>query len=460
MSAPRAAGIYCRISYDPDDTALGVARQEKDCRALAERKGWAVAEVYVDNDQSAWSGKIRPAYSRLLDDIKANTIDAVVVWHLDRLHRHPRELEEFFTHCDAAGLRDLASVTGDVDLGTDDGRFMARILGAVAKKESDDKSRRQRRKAQEMADAGRPAAGGYRPFGYELDMTVRPDEAALLREATTRVLAGEPLNAVVRDWTAREIPTVTGAAWSRTVLKNILTSGRIAGVRYHLDRRAATGTWEPIIDEITHRRLRALLIDPARSNRHPKGRYLLSGLLHCSKCGTRMVGSVRDGGRRAYVCPRGKDRPGCGGRVAVTDPLEAHVVAAVQLVLDGGLPDASLAGDATGPLLDEIARLEAAHDQAAADHYTDGLLDRQAFFAASRAIRDRQAQLRAEARRHGRALQGSMGAPEMRARWPGLDVDQQRAVLAAVMERIDIGPPVLRGRNTFDPARVAITWRV
>jgi DNA invertase Pin-like site-specific DNA recombinase len=34
----------------------------------------------------------------------------------------------------------LASVTGDVDLSNEDGPFMARILGAVARKESDDKS--------------------------------------------------------------------------------------------------------------------------------------------------------------------------------------------------------------------------------------------------------------------------------------------------------------------------------
>ncbi len=45
-----SAAVYARISSDPNDTALGVARQLKDCLSLAEKKGWAVGEVFTDND--------------------------------------------------------------------------------------------------------------------------------------------------------------------------------------------------------------------------------------------------------------------------------------------------------------------------------------------------------------------------------------------------------------------------
>jgi DNA invertase Pin-like site-specific DNA recombinase len=46
-----------------------------------------VVKVYVDNDNSAYSGKPRPQYRQMLDDIKSGLIRAVVVWHLDRVHR-------------------------------------------------------------------------------------------------------------------------------------------------------------------------------------------------------------------------------------------------------------------------------------------------------------------------------------------------------------------------------------
>src|SRR3954468_15069106 len=126
------AGVYARISSDREGDGLGVARQLDDCERLAERKGWRVVDRYVDDDVSAYSGRRRRHYGRMLDDLRAGVIDGVVVWHLDRLHRQPKELEEFFDVCKAARVDRLASVTGDVDLADHDGQFLARILGAVA----------------------------------------------------------------------------------------------------------------------------------------------------------------------------------------------------------------------------------------------------------------------------------------------------------------------------------------
>src|SRR5271165_5724161 len=104
----RKAAIYTRISSD-DGTALGVARQERDCRELVARRGWTVAGVYTDNDVSATNGKPRPAYQRLLADLADGLVDAVVVWDLDRLHRRPIELEEFLDLADRRRVA-LASV--------------------------------------------------------------------------------------------------------------------------------------------------------------------------------------------------------------------------------------------------------------------------------------------------------------------------------------------------------------
>jgi DNA invertase Pin-like site-specific DNA recombinase len=80
----RAAAVYARISSDPEGDRLGVNRQREDCEALAERKGWPIAEVYIDDDRSAYSGKPRPEYRRMLDDIASRSVDALVVYNLDR----------------------------------------------------------------------------------------------------------------------------------------------------------------------------------------------------------------------------------------------------------------------------------------------------------------------------------------------------------------------------------------
>ncbi len=62
--------IYARISSDREADGLAVARQLADCRRLAERKGWSVVEEYVDDDVSAWSGRERPEYARMLADLR------------------------------------------------------------------------------------------------------------------------------------------------------------------------------------------------------------------------------------------------------------------------------------------------------------------------------------------------------------------------------------------------------
>jgi DNA invertase Pin-like site-specific DNA recombinase len=53
----RRAAIYCRISLDRAGAGLGVAPQQEHCRELAKRLGWPVADVYFDNNVSAYSGK-------------------------------------------------------------------------------------------------------------------------------------------------------------------------------------------------------------------------------------------------------------------------------------------------------------------------------------------------------------------------------------------------------------------
>lgn len=187
-----AAALYARISSDPAGTSLGTKRQVADCQALAAQRGWTVAEVYVDDDTSAYNGKQRPAYRRLLDDLADGRRDAVIVYHLDRLHRRPKEFEEFVEVCDRAGVRHVATVSGDANLGSGDGLLIARIMGAVAAGESDAKSRRVRRKMQELAEQGKPHGGSSRPFGYESDrVTLRPAEAKVVADLASRLLAGE-----------------------------------------------------------------------------------------------------------------------------------------------------------------------------------------------------------------------------------------------------------------------------
>src|SRR5665213_1857656 len=132
-----SAAIYVRISSDPDGTRAGVSRQIDDCKAWADRHGSQVAEIYEDNDVSAYRGKTRRAYRRMCEDLKLAIRDGVIVWHPDRLHRNVREIEDFIDLIEVTGAQ-IATVTGGAyDLTTTSGRGMIRMSGVFARMESE-----------------------------------------------------------------------------------------------------------------------------------------------------------------------------------------------------------------------------------------------------------------------------------------------------------------------------------
>ena len=93
------AAVYLRQSLDRTGEGQAVARQRKDCLALSKRRKWTPIE-YVDNDRSATNGKVRPAYQRMLADIRDGKVGALVAWDLDRLYSQPRELEDLIDLAD------------------------------------------------------------------------------------------------------------------------------------------------------------------------------------------------------------------------------------------------------------------------------------------------------------------------------------------------------------------------
>ena len=111
----RPVAVYARISADRSGEGLGVARQVEDCMRLVAERGWVVFDTYVDNDTSAFTdGRERPEFSRMIADIEAGRVGAVVVYHQDRLTRRPGEFERFVEVCQRHGVDQLVTVTSDM----------------------------------------------------------------------------------------------------------------------------------------------------------------------------------------------------------------------------------------------------------------------------------------------------------------------------------------------------------
>lgn len=469
VDTPKRAGIYCRLSYAPDGSLEKVERQEADCRALAERLGWPVSEAHIfpDNSRSAWQRtRKRPQWDKMLAAVEAEEIDAIIVYHGDRLVRQPWDLEILLRLADERQLQ-LASVAGLRDLSDEDDRFILRIEVAQACKESANTSRRVRRGWAARAKEGRPSGGGKRPFGFEDLEAVRESEAKLLAEVAEMRLAGITHGAAIR-WMDERSTTSMGNRWASNpkALKQILLSPRVAGLVEH-EGVLYEAVWPPVLDPDRARAreiwedLKALYAQT--SAEHPyqgrERRYLLTNVAVCPTghgLQTKPSGGRNRKTARLYWCRT----PGCPTRVSRNvEHLDQYVsAAAVARLNDPGLL-ASLTDDsADAGIAQEIAKLD--RRKAAAREQLENLVDQPeevdaALLARSLASFDRKigelkGKLATTSRR--RLLSRMAGISE--EAWAASPVDVRSATVAALF-RVTVLPATWRGPG-FDPACVRL----
>jgi site-specific DNA recombinase len=367
----------------------------------------------------------------------------------------------------AAKIRHLQFVTtGDIDITNGDGLMVLRVLSAVAANESATKSRRVRRKMDQRAELGLPHGGARRPFGYADDkMTVRPDEAKVIRNVVERFVAGESLRSLARWADGQDIRTVGGGPWRSPTLRALLASGRIAGLREHRGEVIGAAKWDAIISPSQREQVLRRLTQLKTAQRRAPRRYLLSGLARCERCGGTLYSSPRTRTRR-YVCLSGPDHGGCG-RISVTaEPLEKLVTDAVLFRLDTAELAAALSGraaehaDATAladALADDRARLIEV-----ARMYGEKEIDGREWQAARTPIelRIRAVERQLARAAHSDAIVGLSGnGVSLRTRWESLDLTRQAAIVRAVLDHAVVAPGV-RGAQALDSARVKPIWRL
>lgn len=463
----RRVAIYTRISQDRTGQQLGVTRQREDCEALVKSRGWQLIDHYPEHGTpaSTLSRSPRPEYERMLSDGVNGRVDTVVAYSVDRL---TRRLAEFVFFLEWLKEHKVAFVTteGDSTL-TANGRLVLTIKSAVAQQEAERLGERVTRASEQRAQSGRPH-GSMLSFGYYADGGVNVEQAEVVRDCVTRLLAGESLRSLVLDLNAREVPTLRGGVWRTSTLRAILASARISGQRewtpkasgrrgYGFGQIVAKGSWEPIITPTQTEAVRRLLTEPSRRTTRPAQHLLSGGILRCGRCGGAMNSRSDKRGGRQYACIAVPGTGRCGGISVRAEPTDEYVVGLLMASLEDvpvGVPKPE--GDEVERELDrEIDEVRAVLDQVTDDHYA-GLLDRRSYL---RQRERQQARLDAlMARVASSQRQDALaGLPRDRDTldgvWDGWSLEQQRRVLRAVFARVEVHP-AQRGVPRFDPSRI------
>jgi site-specific DNA recombinase len=469
------AAIYIRISRARREL-LDVQRQEPPCRAFCAEQRWDVVEVYVDDSRSAYRQNVkRDDFERMLADVRAGKIDAIVTWQADRLLRTVVDASAIVAIAKQHGTV-VANVGGTQDLSTAAGRKKFYDLAVAAEYESDLKSERLKLKHAELAAEGK-WEGGMRNFGYDLEpyadlasgrvkyrLVPNPEEATALHQAAEDVIAGRSHTAVAIAWNKQGLTTVQGKPFTPQKVKELLLSPKSAALRY-VDGKPVKAAWPGIITQDQHEELRAVL-GPRRRDRTSKGAitartYLLGAFLFCGRCGHRLT-AKRAGNRRRYYCATRLG--GCGGILRVAEPLEAHVVLELLQRLPARLVEAARRAPAEWETLGRLLTQRQTEEdrlEGFADFLADGTWDKATYVRQKKRAQVRLADLDAKIT-HARAaaprrrLKGAT-LGELQAEWEALDLDEQRAVVADHIERIEVHPTG-RGKR-FTPDAIKIHWR-
>ena len=226
---------YVRVSTENQLENYSIEEQTMRIRSYCQAKGWHLIKIYTDGGYSG--GNInRPALQQMLTDMKQGTVDAIIVYKLDRLSRSQKDtLTLIEDHMLSAGV-DFISINENFDTSSPFGRAMIGILSVFAQLEKDQITERFT-----MGRIGRSKAGYYHggpnaPRGYQyVDGSLIVDEfkASQVKEIFRLFLDGKSINRI-----ARQMEQKYGGRWNaagvRVILLNSTYIGKVkfAGVEY------------------------------------------------------------------------------------------------------------------------------------------------------------------------------------------------------------------------------------
>lgn len=210
------AALYLRVSTEEqarDGYGLEVQRQR--CAAMATVKDWQLAGEYADEGITGTKGaEHRPALARLLADLEAGRLDAVIVLALDRLGRKTRLVLELVEQLAAASVV-LVSCKESLDTSTPQGQFVLTMFAAMAQLERD--------LIVERTTAGRDhrghldgEKGGSLPYGYvraEGGPVVDDTAAEVVRYVLRHKRGGKSYHQIAHELNARGVVGPRGGRW-------------------------------------------------------------------------------------------------------------------------------------------------------------------------------------------------------------------------------------------------------
>ena len=326
------------------------AQRETAAAFIREQQGWeCVSDRYDDGGYSGGTVE-RPALKRLLSDIEAGKIDAVVVYKYDRFSRSLLDFAKMMELFERHNVSFVA-VTQQFNTATSMGRLYLNMLMSFAQFEREMISERTRDKIAATRRKGK-WSGGMPLLGYNVvdsKLVVHEDEAERVRQIFRLYLELGSLLPTVQEltrrgwitkhWTTKKGTHRGGLPFTKGRLYQLLTNVTYLGKTRYKDE-VHEGEHLRIVDEQVFQQVQAALSANGASGgaeKRNKHGALLRGLLRCASCNCGMTHTYTSKGQRRYryyVCNHAQQhgRAACPAPSVPAAEIEQFVVEEIKAI--------------------------------------------------------------------------------------------------------------------------------
>ena len=369
--------LYPRVSTEMQVDGYSLEGQKNSLKRFADREEMEIVGVYEDAGKSGKSIEGRPAFKKMLSDIKNGLeIDYILVYKLSRFGRNAADILNSLEFVQSYGIN-LICIEEGIDSSQTSGKLLISVLSAVAEIERENIIEQTMNGRREKARQG-GWNGGFAPYGYYLEnnqLLIEETEAKAIRIIFEKFGNSDiGLGGVAKYLNLqgiKKIPRQNGKleTWSshfiRQILDNPVYCGKIAYGRRTREKVKGTkneykqvhtddyiledGQHEGIVSAELWEKVRAKRIATGIKQPSKVGKdrsHLLTGVLKCPMCGSSMYTNKhawtnKDGTYKEvyyYICGRNKQERGhhCDYKASLrkTD-IEPLVIEAVkELVSD------------------------------------------------------------------------------------------------------------------------------
>lgn len=291
--------IYVRVStQEQAEEGYSIKAQIERLNAYATSQDWKVVKTYVDDGQSAKDMK-RRELTRMLDDMKEDVFDCVLVYKLDRLTRSVLDLYTMLNVFEKYNVK-FKSATEVYDTTNAMGRLFITLVAALAQWERENLGERVRMGMHQKAKEGKWTVS-LTPIGFDKEndfLKINEAEAATVKEIFRLYLSGKyGVGKIAKMLNQRGMKTKSKRNWNfatvHYVLKNKIYIGTMRyNYRVNKEQYFEIENVAPaIIDKADFDEVQRML--KLRSKHHPRkatSPYIFSTVLKCARCGGGMSG--------------------------------------------------------------------------------------------------------------------------------------------------------------------------